>query len=305
MANEVTGKTLKYFQNSIEQAVKSVAFDRNFTMLDTTNSSTAGAGIESAPGRAKSTVKVVTDLLDVLGTEVVTGTLVAGTKYLVTGGTITETQGSFTIGKIFQSDGTGTASAINKVKPLGAKITGKSLTATIGGSSFLVTNLDYSIKYNELDATTSGTASPNSEIVTGRAKVTSKFDCIMYRTTADYILNAAPSAQALVLTFSSGLTVTGTAILSQMSISDEVSGVCKVTYNAEWQGIPTEVGIGYLTMATSQIFQCVWETGTSTNKAITGSLTLVEKTISADVSNDVSISYSGSINGAITPAIYS
>lgn len=304
MATETTGKTLKYIQNSIEVAVRKVDFDRNFAMLDATNSTTTSPGMESLPGRAKSTVKIDTDLLDVLGAEIATGTLTAGTKYIVTA-----SAGLFdslwAVGRIFESDGTETCSGTEKVKPLGAKITGKSMSMTYAGGSFAVTNFSYDIKYNELDATTSGTASPNSEIVTGRAKVTSKIDVIMHRDVADKIINTAPTAIALVVTLSSGLTITGNAIFHQMSITDEVSGIVKVSYNLEWQGIPVEVGIGYLTMATSQTFQVIYETGTSTNKAIAGSLTLIGKSLTCDVSNDTLISYDGVVNGAITPSVYS
>jgi hypothetical protein len=301
---EVTGKTLKYIQNSIEVAVRKVDFDRNFAMLDSTNSTTTSPGMESLPGRAKSTVKIETDLLDVLGAEVTTGTLTAGTKYIVTA-TASLFDGLWAVGRIFEADGTESASGTEKVKPLGAKITGKSMSMTYAGGSFAVTNFSYDIKYSELDATTSGTASPNSEIVTGRAKITSKIDVIMHRDVADKIINAAPAAIALVVTLSSGLTITGNAIFHQMSISDEVSGIVKVSYNLEWQGIPVEVGIGYLTMATSQTFDIIFATGTSTNKAITGSLTLIGKSLTCDVSNDTLISYDGVVNGAITPSVYS
>lgn len=304
MSLEVTGKTLKYYQNSVEQAVRSVDFDRNFAMLEATSTSTASPGTESAVGRAKSTVKINTDLLDVLGIEIATGTLTLGSKYLVTA-SAGLFDGLWAVGAIFTSDGTETCTALEKVKPLGAKITGKTLAVTIGGATFACTNAEYSVKYNELDATTTATATPNTEIVTGRAKVTSKFDTIMYRTTADKITNAAPTALAVVITYSSGLTVTGNAILNQMNITDEVSGIVKVSYQAEWQGMPTEVGIGYLTMATSQTFKIIYETGSSTNKEITGNLTLIEKTVTSDASGDTLISYSGVVNGVITPAVYS
>ena len=298
----VTGKTLKYIQNSIEVAVRKVDFDRNFAMLDATNSSTTSPGMESLPGRAKSTVKIETDLLDVLGAEINTGTLTAGTKYLVTASASTF-DGLWAVGRIFSADGTETCTALEKVKPLGAKITGKSMSMTYAGSSFAVTNFSYDIKYNELDATTSGTATPNSEIVTGRAKVTSKIDVIMDSLTADKIVNDAPSAIALVVTLSSGLTITGNAIFYQMSISNPVSDIVKVSYNLEWQGVPAEVGIGYLTMATSQTFEHIYATGTSTNKAVTGSLTLIGKSLTCDVSNDTLITYDGVVNGAISPSV--
>jgi hypothetical protein len=56
-------------------------------------------------------------------------------------------------------------------------------------------------------------------------------------------------------------------------------------------------------MATSQTFELIYATGSSTNKAVTGSLTLIGKSVACDVSNDTIISYDGVINGAITPAV--
>ncbi len=303
MALEVTGKTLKYYQNGVEQAIKSINFGRQAALLDATNSSTASAGTESVTGRIKSTIKIDTDMLNVLGAEVVTGTLTAGSKYLVTA-SATTFDGLWAVGDIFESDGTETASGTEKVKPLGAKITGKTLSMTVGGSAFKVTNMTFEKKFAEIDSTTSATASPYSEAVTGRIKYTSKVDCIMYRTTAEQI-SGDPTSQAVVLTFATGLTVTGNALFHQMDITDEVSGICKVSYQMEWVGAPVEVGIGYLTCGTSQTFAVIFEKGTSTNKALTGNVVLTDMSVSADVNQDVKISYSGTVNGAITPSVYS
>ena len=303
MALEVTGKTLRYWQNSVEQAVKSVSFDRNFTMLDSTSTATTSPGKESLPGRAKSTLTIDADLLDVLGAEISSGTLTAGTKYQVTA--VDTVLAAYSVGEIFEAAGTETMSATDKVKPLGAKLTGKTLAVTIGGSSFKCTNVEYAVAYDEFDGTSTSTTAPNMESISGRAKMTSKFDVIMYRTTADQITNSSPSSVAVVITFASGITVTGNAILHQMGIVSEVNDIVKVTYSAEWQGVPTEVGIGYLTMATQQTCQMIWESGSSTNKEITGNVLLLSKTISSDVNDEAKISYNGVFNGAITPAVYS
>ncbi len=300
MANEVTGKTLKLFVNAVEQAVTKVGFDRNFTLLDSTTSATVAPGMESVAGRAKSTINIEAPLLTALGAEIVTGTLTAGTKYLVTGGTI----GTHAIGTIFTSDGTETASATNKAKPLGTMATGKDLAVTISGSTFACTDADYNVNYTELDSTTTGTASPNMEAVAGRAKITTKFDAIMYRATADLITNSAPVPVPIVLTLGSGITVTGNAILHQMQITDEYNGICKVTYNAEWQGMPVEVGVGYLTLATLQTADITYEAGAITDKGVTGNVMLLTKAITSTVAAEAKIVYTGVWNGAITPTIY-
>jgi hypothetical protein len=304
MANEVKGTTLKYFQNSVEQAVRKVDYDRNFTMLDSTTSATTGVGTESTPGRAKTTITIETDLLSALGAEITTGTLTAGNKYLVTA-SASSFDGTHAVGTIFVSDGTEECSSTEKVKLLGTKQTGKEMSVTIGGSAFAVQQITYETNYNELDATTSATAAPNMESTSGRAKRTTQFTCLMYRTTADQIVNAAPSGVAVVLTFASGITVSGTAILHQVSITDEVNGIVQVTYNAEWQGVPTDTGIGYLTLATQQAAEIIYETGSSTNKEITGNVILLTRSVSSDTNGDTLITYTGVFNGAITPAVYS
>lgn len=254
MAGEVTGKTLKLTVNNVEQTnVRKVDFDRNFTMVDATNTGTTGAGKESIPVRAKTTMNIEAELQ--------TGA--------------------------------------------GVKITGATLSVTIGGQAFLAQSVDYNQQYDEFDATNTGTASPNMASVAGRFKATSSFTVLMSRATADKVVDAAPASVAVVITFATGATITGNAILHQMSISDEVNGACLITYNAEWQGVPVEVGIGTLTMATEQTFALVFETGSSTNKEITGNLILLSKSISSGVNEDTVLSYSGSVNGAITPAVYS
>lgn len=300
MANEVTGKTLKFSMNAIEKEIKGVTFDDNYTMLDSTTTGTTAPGSESVVGRTKRTAKIDADFHDVLGGEISTGTLTAGTKYLVTAGTVD----THAVGTIFESDGTEQCTVDNKVKPLGLKITGKTLAVSIASSTFACTSIDYAVKYTEFDSTTTGTATPSTEVVAGRFKATSKFEALMYRTTADLITASAPSSVAVVLTFASGLTVTGNAVLHQLSISDDVNGIVKVTYNAEWQGVPVEVGIGDLAMATAQACAIIYETGT-TNKAITGTLILMGKTVSSDTNGDAKISYDGALNGAITKTVYS
>jgi hypothetical protein len=303
MANEVKGLTLRYWQNSLEQAVRKVDDDHAFDMLESTTTATTGTGKESVPGRAKRTISIETDLLSALGAEINTGTLTAGTKYQVTAKD--SVLAAYEVGEIFTAAGTEEMSATDKVKALGTKHTGKDMSLTIGGSAFAVQQATYDVNYDEFDSTTTATAAPNKESVDGRAKSTSQLTCLMYRTTADQIINTAPSAQALVLTFASGLTVTGTGTIHQMSRSAEVNGIVQVTYNIEWQGVPVEVGIGYLTMATAQAAKIIHETGSSTNKEVAGTVILFTRSVSSDTNGDTLITYTGVFNGAITPAVYS
>ena len=300
----VTGKTLHYWQNSLEQAIDGISnFDRAYTMLEATDTSVASPGKASTSGRAKTSIDFASNLRAVLGAEVATGTLTAGTVYQVTAKDTVLS--AYSVGELFTAAGTETMSSTDKVKPLGAKLTGKTLAVTIGGSTFKCITANYDVNYDEFDATDTSVTSPNMSSTSGRAKVTSQLTALMYRDTADQITNADISAQAVVVTFASGITVTGNATLHQMSISDSVNDICKVTYNLEWQGMPTEVGIGYLTMATEQTCQIIWEKGSSTNKEITGTVLLLGKSVTSDVNSDAKVTYKGILNGAITPAVYS
>jgi len=300
---EVTGKTLHYWQNSVEVPIKSIDYDRNFTMLEATTTATTAPGTKSVAGRAKTGVTINTDLLDVLGSEIATGTLTAGQEYIVTAED--SELSAYSVGEIFTAAGTEEMSATDKVKPLGAKITGKTLAITIAAGTFKGITAEYAKTYTELDGTTTATTAPNMKSVAGRHKITGSFTALMYRDTADLIVNASPAEQAVVITFATGLTITGNAILHQISISDAVDGIVQVTYNLEWQGVPTEVGIGYLTVGTEQDCEIIYEKGTTTNKEITGTVVLLSMTVSSDTNGEASLSYTGVLNGAITPAVYS
>lgn len=185
------------------------------------------------------------------------------------------------------------------------KVTGANMSVTLGGNPFKVTNAEYTKTYTELDATTTATDPTGTASTAGRYKATVKFDTLMYRETADKITASAPTAQTCLITFKTGVSVTGQAILNQESISDEVNGICKVSYSGEYTGEVTETGLGALTMATEQPFVITFEDGTTTDKAITGNLIVLQKTVTSDTNGDAKVSYSATINGAITKAIYS
>jgi len=304
MSNEVIGLK-KLIIGGIDQAVTSVKYGRKADMFPATTTGTAAGGKESAAGRMESPISIEAPFFDVLGTEIITGTLVANTHYLVTGGTITETlvPGSYASGTVFQSDGTGTASETNKVKPLGSLITGGTLAITIGGSTRKITVIDYVEKLDEFPATTTGTNPYNKDIATGRAAITSKIDMIMYDNEADDLVNASPTAKAIVITWKTGNTITGNAIFSNIDIPASVEGIVKVSASVEWQGVPTVVGCGYLSLGTSQTYKAIYKVGSTTNKEVAGYITLTGRTFSCDAEKDAKIVYEGKLTGAITPAV--
>ena len=315
MSNEVTGKTLHYYQNSLEYRIKTLAFGRTFQSLDSTSTGTASPGSESIAGRAKTTLKIDTDLYKA-STTVGLGDLIEGNTYTpiagVTKQVLGEVETVVPIGKIFIVDGTeidGWGDNPNPVAPsfklLNSKITGKTLSISIASSTFKATDVTYEVKYAEYDATSTGTASPNSEVVSGRAKITTKLDCLMYRATAEQIINASPAPVAAILTFDSGATVTGTALFTQMSISDDVNGICKVSYQLEWQGMPTEAGFETLDLAVVQNANIFYEYGVTTNKECNSNVIMLSRSISASAGGDAKVSYDGVLNGVITPGVYS
>jgi hypothetical protein len=283
MASEVSGLTGKFFYDSVEQAVKKADIDMSFNMADSTSTATNPLSTESIALRATRTIKVDALLYDAFGTEIVTGTLTLGKKYLVTASASTF-DGKWAVGSLFTSDGTETATGTEKVKLHGDEITGGSLALSIAGT------------FKD---------SSSTEEIALRSVATSKIDCIMYRDTADKVTNSTPTATALVLTFKTGTTITGTGVFKQMSITDDINGIVKVSYQIDWVGLPVEVNCGFLEMGVSNSCQRIYETGTSTNKEITGNAIFTEKTITADVNSEVKISYSGTFVGAITPSVYS
>lgn len=252
MANEVTGKTIKYLQNSTEHNITGFTPDLSYAMADITSSGTAADGMESVA------------LRNTFG---------------------------LTIDAILYNGSSN-------------EVTGKTLAITVGGSSFLCTAATYDVAYTTEDITNSGTDSDSTEVIGIRQKITSTVDAIMKRDTADLLLGSAPTSQAIVLTFDTGVTVTGNGIINQESISAEVNGLVTVSYSIEWQGVPTELLIGSLTMNTSQSFEVIFETGVVANKEITGNIILTGKTVTAGINDVTTISYTGQATGAITKAIY-
>jgi len=185
------------------------------------------------------------------------------------------------------------------------KITGANLAVTLGGATFKATNLTFEMNYTELDATNTGTDANGTEFVGGRIKCTSKFDAIMYRDTAEKLTDAIPTPIACVITFKSGVTVTGNVLLHQEDITDDVNGICKVSYSADWVGFPTLVAVSQFTFNTEETLQVIWETGSGTNKEVSGTAIILGMSVSVDVNGDANVTYSGVFNGTITPAVYS
>ncbi len=299
--SKVTGKDLEFWWDGAEYPIISETLSEIFDQLESTDTATPGDGKDFEVGRAARSFSIESNLYTPDGTEVVTGTLTAGTRYRVTGGTITETQGSFTLGMIFKSDGTGTASATNKVKPLGSKVTGKDMSFTFNSTEIPATSIDVSTKYDQLDGTDTETTGDASETIVSRADRESKVSGIVRSESAD-ILTTNPTPQNATVQFASGQTIGGKVIPVSKEIADEVNGYAKVDYTFKWRGAPVETAVG-LTPAVEKAFKIILKRGASTNKEYTGTAIITEKAISAEIKGLAKVSYTVQINGAVTYAV--
>jgi hypothetical protein len=300
---KISGKDLELWFDSREYPVESVSADTDFDEIETTDSSTPGDGTDVIMNRATRSFKIDQLLRTALGAEVVTGTCVAGTRYLVTGGTVSESPNSYTVGMIFESAGTGALSGTNKVKPLGTVLPGKNVSCTVAAATVPVTSLKFSAQYGEFDATDSSTTGDSKEFITGRAKRATTIEMIMTNTDADK-LTTNPTAQAVVLTFGSGLTITGSGIFKKKGAVPNAKGdMVKMTYELSWVGVPVSTLADVLPLASTKAMKIIFVRGASTNKEYTGNAILMSLDIEADVNGVVKASYTGKWSGAVTEAV--
>lgn len=299
---KLVGNTLQFWFGAREYPVESVDYSVDFTELDTTDTSSPADATETVLNRAKRQIKVTATLAEAMGAEVATGLTVAGTTYLATVGTITEGAVTYAVGTIFTSAGGGTLDGSHKVKPLGAKLLGKSIACTLAGST-PVTSLKYDEEYGEYDTTDSASTGDSTEWVTGRAKRTGAIEVIMTAADADK-LTTAPVAQALVMTFGSGLTLTGNAVLKKKaSVSNAKGDVVKTSYDLNWVGSVVSTLADVLTPAVSTATIIMWIPGVSTNKQVSFNAIVVATSIEADVNSLVKVTYTLDVVGAPTYAV--
>lgn len=301
--SRITGKDLEVWWDGAEVPATSANLSAQFDTVDSTDTATPGTGKDVEIIRAARTFTVEAELYEPDGAEVATGTLTAGTRYRVTAGTITETGGTYTVGMIFESDGTGTASTNNKVKPLGARVTGKDMALTYNSADVPLTEADFSVKFNELDVTDSSTSGDAKETEVSRADRESKVTGIVRDTVAD-LLTTAPVKHAAELALSANVKVSGYAVLVSKNVVDNVNDVSKIDYSLKWLGSPTETALGIIT-GTSKAFKIILKRGSSTNKEYTGTAVLVSKTIKAGISGLATVSYGFTISGALTENVAS
>lgn len=302
-----TAKDFELWMSEREYPVDSFDFGIDYNEIDTTDSTTNPDGTEVISGRSKRATSVNAFLYSADGAELSSGSLVAGTKYRVTLGTITEGALSYPIGTIFTSAGTGTATISNKVVPLGTPINGKAVACSIASVVTPVTNFKYAVSYNETDVTDSATAADNTETVVGRAKRTSTIELIQKKDATD-LLAASPAPIAVILTLTTGVTITGSATFKKLggNTASSKSDAVKQQYEMTWQGVPTFAGALLTTLlpvATSVHTSLIYAKGATSNRSYSGNATVTSYDLSTDVNNGAKISYKLTWQGAVTTMI--
>jgi hypothetical protein len=298
---KVIGKDLEFWFNGVEVPVISIGLSEAFDTLDSTDSATATNGKDFEVNRAARSFTVEALLYEPLGAEIATGNLVVGNTYQVTAKD--SVLAAYQVGQIFTAESALTMSATDKVKPLGDKVTGKTM-AFNNGSDVPLVSADISIKYDSLDVTDTETSGDGSETIVSRAERESKITMIVRDDEAD-LLTTNPVAESVTLTFASGQTVVGSAIPVSKNIADEAVGFAKVDYAFKWKGAPVETALGIPIDGEEDAFKIILRRGATGNKEYTGNAILTEKTISAEIKGITKISYSFMINGAVTPDEYS
>jgi hypothetical protein len=302
---KVTGATLHFYWNNVEYPVEAVSFDGAWEELDATDSSTLTPATDFIVNRAKRSSKVDALLDAAHGATLATGQLEALKKYIVVLGQIDESPNSYPVGTIFTSDGSGNATASNQVAPLGAKLIGKNIVCNVNNNNAGVLGFKFNEAYGEYDATDSTTTGDSTEFITGRVKRTGSIEMIMSSTAADMVVSS-PTAQAVILTFGAGLTLTGNAVFTKKAIVSTAKGdMVKVTYDMTWVGPVISTLPNLIDAAVQHACKVVWKSGNNTNKQVSGNGLVMSRAIETDVHGLGKISYGLNWVGLPTEAVES
>lgn len=294
---KVVGKDLEFWFDGAEIPIVSENLSTQFETEDSTDTATPATGKDFEIGRASRTFTIEANLYDVDSAEITTGTLVVGNRYRVTGGTITESGTTYLLGMLFESDGTGVATSTNKVKQLGSKINGKTMSLLFDSVSIPLTDLDINIKFDELDVTDTSTTGDTKETIVSRADRETKITGIVRDSVAD-ILTTNPVKKSAVLSFNSNVKVTGFILPISKGIQDKVNEASKIDYSFKWVGFPAEQNFG-LTMGILKSFKIILKRGTSTNKEYSGNAIITSKNGKCAITGLATITYTFSINGTL------
>lgn len=293
----VKGKDLEFWWDGKEIPITTGNINVQFDTADGTDTATPGDGKDEEIMRAARSFSIEANLYEPDEAEIATGTLTKEIRYRVTAGSITEGSNTYEVGRIFESDGTGTASATNKVKPLGSRITGKTLAMTYDGAAFPVTDIDFNLKYDELDGTDSSSTGDSKETDVSRASRDTKITGIVRDTVAD-LLTTNPVKKAATLTFSPTTSVSGNILPISKNPTNKTTDLAKIDYSFKWIGVPTETNLG-IVAGIEKPFKLIFKRGATTNKEYTGNAVITAKAAKVSFNSIATISYTVSINGAL------
>lgn len=181
----------------------------------------------------------------------------------------------------------------------GKAVKGKGMTLVFDGQSVPSTSISFEESYNEIDVTDNATSGDGTETLVGLAKRTSKVSAWIIATVADLVLAIEKTA---TLTFATGISVTGDAIILSKSTQGEVNGAAKNDYTISWNSVtktfPTTLQTGI-----EKDFKLVLRAGTSVDRAFEGKAVINNMSITADAKADIKVSYTLKINGALTETL--
>ena len=300
--SKIEGKYLEFWYDGVEVPVVSIGESEVFDTLDSTDSATELDGKDFEVARAARSFSIDAILYKPFGAIINSGTLVIGSRYLVVLAGATLTGAGYEAGQIFIATSALTMDVDDTVYLMPDKNTGKTLGFTFNAVPVPLVSADISINYDQLDVTDTSTTGDGSETLISRADRESKISAIMKSEDVD-LLTTLPTAQAGVLTFNTGQTITGKIIPVTKEIADEVSGYAKVDYTFKWKGAPTELEVGLVCGGVEKAFKLVLKRGATTHKQYTGNCIITQKTISSEIKGLTKIAYTIAINGAVTYAV--
>lgn len=296
-----SGKNLRFWFDSIERPVESADYDVTFSEIDVTDSSTPSPSTDTVVSRAKRSSKITANLYTQDGAEISSGSLVVGKRYRVTA---KDTElSAYEVGEIFEATSPLVMSTTDKVVPLGSVITGLTMSCSINSVQTPVTSLKFSEAFGEFDATDSSTSGDATEFITGRAKRTTSIELIQQKDVADALISN-PQPVPVVLTFNTGLTISGNAIFVKKSaIANSAGDMVKVTYSLNWNGAVNNQLFGLLETETQKPAKIIWAKGSTTNKQVSGNLMVMSYDIEVSESSAAKITYSCNWVGTVTESV--
>ncbi len=177
------------------------------------------------------------------------------------------------------------------------KILGKTISFTFNAVTYNVTDVSYDVAQDDIDVTDTATDINSTEFAAGLGKVKFTASMWMLDITAEPAIN---SAQTATLTFTSGVSVTGTMIIESKKVTGNVKDAQKVSVTGTFT-TATETALGLATGGAAQaVVLTVAPALTTIPKTFTGSAVLMSKNIKGNIKSEVTVSYTFKFAGLVT-----